>query len=132
MCGVFFVWSDNFPFWSDIVRCLTVILRPENYQFQYVLYLRNCRSYHQDFDYDIYRCFSLFLKKKFNIVNSKITLFFIGPLQKIFKYFFFFKFINKYQKEILRCAPPSSHVCDFFVFYMKFVFTLVIFTLNVI
>ena len=27
----------------------------------------------------------------------------------------FFKFINKYQKEILRCAPPSSHVCDFSV-----------------
>ena len=25
----------------------------------------------------------------------------------------FFKFINKCQKEILRCAPPSSHVCDF-------------------
>ena len=25
----------------------------------------------------------------------------------------FFKFINKYQKEILRCAPPSSHLCDF-------------------
>ena len=26
----------------------------------------------------------------------------------------FFKFINKSQREILRCAPPSSHVCDFF------------------
>ena len=26
----------------------------------------------------------------------------------------FSKFINKCQKEILRCAPPSSHVCDFF------------------
>ena len=25
----------------------------------------------------------------------------------------FSKFINKCQKEILRCAPPSSHVCDF-------------------
>ena len=25
----------------------------------------------------------------------------------------FFKFINKWQKEILRCAPPSSHACDF-------------------
>ena len=26
----------------------------------------------------------------------------------------FSKFINKHQKKILRCAPPSSHVCDFF------------------
>ena len=26
----------------------------------------------------------------------------------------FSKFINKCQKEILRCAPPSSQVCDFF------------------
>ena len=25
----------------------------------------------------------------------------------------FFKFISKYQPEILRCAPPSSHVHDF-------------------
>ena len=25
----------------------------------------------------------------------------------------YFKLINKCQKEILRCAPPSSHVCDF-------------------
>ena len=26
----------------------------------------------------------------------------------------FSQFINTSQKEILRCAPPSSHVCDFF------------------
>ena len=132
MCGVFFVWSDNFPFWSDIVRCLTVILRPENYQFQYVLYLRNCRSYHQDFDYDIYRCFSLFLKKNSTLLIVKLLCFLLAHFKRFLNNFFFFKFINKYQKEILRCAPPSSHVCDFFVFYMKFVFTLVIFTLNVI
>ena len=25
----------------------------------------------------------------------------------------FSKFINKYQKEIMRCNPPSSHMCDF-------------------
>ena len=25
------------------------------------------------------------------------------------------KFINKCQKEILRCVPPSSHMCDFSV-----------------
>ena len=28
----------------------------------------------------------------------------------------FSKFINKYQKEILRCAPPSSYVCEFFYY----------------
>ena len=27
----------------------------------------------------------------------------------------FSKFVNKCQKEILRCAPPSSHVCFFYV-----------------
>ena len=27
-----------------------------------------------------------------------------------------YKFISKYQKEILGCAPPSSHVCDFIFF----------------
>ena len=26
----------------------------------FALYLRNCRSHHQDFDNDIYRCFSLY------------------------------------------------------------------------
>ena len=30
----------------------------------------------------------------------------------------FLKFINKCQKEILRCAPPSSHLCDFFFLKM--------------
>ena len=47
--------------------------------------------------------------KKYNIVDIKIILFFIGPLQVQFAV----KFINECQKEILRCAPPSSHVCDF-------------------
>ena len=32
-----------------------------------------------------------------------------------FNNYLFFKFINKWQNEILRCAPPSSHVCDFFL-----------------
>ena len=29
----------------------------------------------------------------------------------------FSKFINKCQKEILRCAQPSSYVCDFYSFH---------------
>ena len=42
-------------------------------------------------------------------------------LQQIFHFFKslifqgFSKFINKWQKEILRCAPPSPHRCQFFV-----------------
>ena len=35
---------------------------------------------------------------------------FIGPLGPLC----FFKFISKCQKEIMRCAPLSSHMCDFF------------------
>ena len=56
---------------------------------------------------DIFRCFS-FLKKKFTIVNIKILTFSSKLL--------LFKFINKCQTEIMRCTPPSSHVCDFFCF----------------
>ena len=39
-----------------------------------------------------------------------------------FNNYLFFKFINKCQKEIMRCAPPSSHVCDFFNNYLFFKF----------
>ena len=38
----------------------------------------------------------------------------------------FSKFINKCQKEILRSAPPSSHVCDFFTVF-PFFLTLLLF-----
>ena len=75
----------------------------------FALRLRNCRSYHQDFNNDIYMCFSLYFLKKYNIVNIKVILFLIGPLQQFFfNNYLFFKFINKCQK-----APLSSHVCDF-------------------
>ena len=77
----------------------------------FALYFRNCRSY-QDFDNDIYRCFSLFFFKKHNIVNIKMILLFIGPLEQFLNNYLFFKFITKCQKEILRHAPPS-YVCDF-------------------
>ena len=52
---------------------------------------------------------------------QSITLYISGIVDHIIKIFgtqvhkqLFFKFINKCQIEILRCAPPSSHVCDFF------------------
>ena len=32
--------------------------------------------------------------------------------------YLFFNFINKCQKEILRCAPPSSYLCDFSIIAM--------------
>ena len=83
----------------------------------FALYPRNCGSYHQDFDNYIYRCFSLYIYfvKKWSIVNIKIVLFLLAHFISFFNFNFliFFKFINKCQKEILRCVPPSSHVCDF-------------------
>ena len=77
----------------------------------FALYLTNCISYHQDFDNNIYRCFSLYFFKKCSIVNIKI-LFLLAHFNRFFNNNLFFKFISKCQKEILRCAPPS-HVCDF-------------------
>ena len=77
-------------------------------------YLRNCRLYHQDFDNNIYRCFSLFFLKKCNIVNTKI-IFLLAHFNSFLKNYLF---INKCQKEIMRFAPPSSHVCDFFSFFV--------------
>ena len=47
-------------------------------------YLRSFRPYHQDFNNEIYRCFSLYFFRKYNVVNIKIVLFFIGPLQQFF------------------------------------------------
>ena len=46
----------------------------------FALYLRNCRSYHQDFDKDIYRCFSFSFLKKSNILNIRIILFLLAHL----------------------------------------------------
>ena len=67
----------------------------------------------------VHRCkiasvFLYIFLKKINIVNIKILAFFIGPLHQLFNKQLFFKFIKKCQTEILRCALPSSYVCDFF------------------
>ena len=50
---------------------------------------------------------------KCNIVNIKIVCFLLAHFNSFFNNYLFFKFISKCQKEILRCTPPSSHVCDF-------------------
>ena len=54
-------------------------------------------------------------------------------LQQFFFSFFqnsdfsgFSKFINKCQNEILSCAPPSSHVCDFSIIIRSLWFILFI------
>ena len=51
---------------------------------------------------------------KCNIINIKIICFLLAHFNIFFSNYLFFKFINKCQKEILKCVPPSSHVCDFF------------------
>ena len=74
------------------------------------LYLRNCRSYHQEFDNDIYRCFFfIFFKKKFNMANIKIILFLLAYFS-FFNNYLFSNFINECQKEILRCVPHLLHM----------------------
>ena len=62
-------------------------------------YLRNCTTNDCGF---WYRCVKWWYLRQFFFISSK------------FVFFEFSKFISKRQKEILRCAPPSSHVCDFF------------------
>ena len=70
-----------------------------NKKFCLTLDLRNCTSYDCGF---WYTCVKWYLQQIFSFFQKSD---FSG----------FSKFINKCQKEILRCAPPSSHVCDFFV-----------------
>ena len=50
--------------------------------------------------------------------NIKIILFLLGNFNSFLNNLFF-EFINKCLKEILRCVPPSSHVCDFLFFSFK-------------
>ena len=42
-----------------------------------------------------------------------IICFLFAHFNSFFSNYLFFKFINKCQKEILRCVPPSSHMRDF-------------------
>ena len=46
--------------------------------------------------------------------NGVLFRFLLVHFNSFFDNYLFFKFINKCQKEILRCAPPSSHVYDFY------------------
>ena len=66
------------------------------------LYLRNCTSYDCGFWYTCVKWW--YLQQFFFFFSFFQNSDFLG----------FSKFINKCQKEILGCAPPSSHVCDSF------------------
>ena len=99
----------------------------------HTLYLKKCRSYHQDSWYTGVKqqVFFIIFLKKCNIVNIKILTFFIGPLQQFFNKQLFFKFINKCQTEILRCAPPSSHVHNFLTLVLLLTFECLICLLKI-
>ena len=68
-------------------------------KFCLTLYLRNCTSYDCGF---WYRCVKWWYLQQIFSFSQKSD--FLG----------FSKFINKCQKEFLRCTPPSSHGCNFF------------------
>ena len=46
----------------------------------------------------------------------KLFCFLLAHVNSFLSNYLFSKFINKCQKEILRCAPPSLHVCNFYFF----------------
>ena len=70
---------------NDIKFCLT-------------LYLSNCTSYECVF---WYTCVKWYLQQSFLFFQKSD---FSG----------FSKFISEWQKEIVRCAQPSSHLCNFY------------------
>ena len=54
----------------------------------------------------------LYFLKNYNLVDINVLAFFYWPNSAVF--LINFKFINKCETEILRCAQLSSHMCDFF------------------
>ena len=91
-----------------------------NYQFQSItLYIS--RTVDHSSRFLVHRCkimissgvFLCFFGKC-SIGNIKIPTFFIGPLQQFFNKQLFFKFVNKYQTEILRCSPTFFTCVWFF------------------
>ena len=70
-------------------------------------YLRSCSSYDFGFWYTCVKWW--YLQQYFSFFQNSD---FPG----------FSKFINKCQEEILTCAPPSSHVCDFIFYFYIFIF----------
>ena len=48
----------------------------------------------------------------------KFLHFLLAHFNSFFNEYLFFKFINKCQTQTLRCAPPSSHVCEFYTLWI--------------
>ena len=113
--GVFFSYFQNFDF--SAFRRVKGQKMTQNVDC-HTLYLRNCRSHHQNF------CSNNKSKRCKLMISPEAFLYvFFKKMQHCFlNKSLFFKFISKYQKDILRCAPPSSHVCDFFVNIPRFVY----------
>ena len=82
-------------------------------------YLRNCRSYHRDFDNDIYRCFSLYFFKKCNIVNIKIICSFCWPTSRVFLIIICFSSSSINAERKFR-GVPHLHIVIFFPSCIKF------------
>ena len=81
----------------------------------FALFFRNCRSYHQDFDNDIYRCFSWFFFKKCNIVKIKIICFFMAHFNSFFNNYCFSSLSINAKKKFWG-VPHLLHMCV--VFYL--------------
>ena len=86
-----------------------------NYQFQFVLLYFSGTVDHIIkilimISTGVFRYFYFF---KSNIGNIQIICFLLAHFNSFFNNYFFFKFVNKCQKDILRSAPPSSHVWFF-------------------
>ena len=112
-----FSFFQNFDFW--VFRGVKGQRMTQNYQFQTVTL---CKSGTVD---HIIKIFVTIIKCKRCklMISPSVFLYFFKKIEHCFlNKYLFFKFISKYQKDILRCAPPSSHVCGFFVHIAHFVY----------
>ena len=94
----FFLFLQNFDFlgyWEGQREKMA-----QNDKKILTLYLRNCTFYDCGF---WYKC----------VKGQYLQEFFFFSFFQNSDFSGFSKFINKYQKEILSCAPPYSHVCNF-------------------
>ena len=93
----FFHFFKILVFWVVKGRGVTGKKKDQNEKkFCFTLYLRNCASYNCGFSYTCIKCW--YLQQFFSFFQKS---YFSG----------FSEFISGWQKEIVRCAPPS-HVCD--------------------
>ena len=109
----FFIF-ESFDFWGFYQgkRAKNDLKLPVSVHF--ALYLRTCRSYHQDVDNDVYKCFSLLFLKKCVMENTKIILFFVDPLQKFLMIICFWSSsINSKKNSEVLC--PTFFTCVWFL-----------------